>query len=263
MEKKYQAIILCAGSSSRWKWKDHMNIPKQLVPVPDEPLLHRTIRLLRKYGYGEPVVVTHNDKLKSSKYLCFEPKKRRWTVETMLSTSNIWSDTTCIFLGDVYYSENTFNYMKETHQKITFYGRIPVDKYRGEIFAIFFDRKYHEKMKKSLNSAIILAEKTNSLNEVWQPLRRLMFMLKGVKATRKNFIWDAFWDNYQKIFSLKLPQPYIWGRLWSLFYVLFEVEFTNHVFYNRKFIELNDETMDFDYPEDYQSWLSEWMKNKN
>ena len=38
-------VILCAGDATRWG--GYLGLPKHLVPIHGEPLLHRTVRLLR------------------------------------------------------------------------------------------------------------------------------------------------------------------------------------------------------------------------
>lgn len=52
-----QVIILAAGCGERWNI--HLNAPKQRIPIPigGEPLLHRTIHLLRHH-FNQLVVET-------------------------------------------------------------------------------------------------------------------------------------------------------------------------------------------------------------
>lgn len=94
-------FILCAGQASRW---DGPGL-KHLVPTHGEPLLHRTLRMLREVGRS-PIIVTHRHDLMVPGVLTLRPECHEFTAQTVMSTRRHWHPLNNVFLlGDVVWTE--------------------------------------------------------------------------------------------------------------------------------------------------------------
>ena len=127
-----KVFILCSGNQERYnntiKNPNYSKI-KQLININGEPLLHRTIRQLKKRDI-KPIIVTHLPELKIGKWI--EPQDRTYTISTLKSTSHLWDEKTIILLGDVLYTEYALKKIIECEDPIRFFGT------RAEIFALVF-----------------------------------------------------------------------------------------------------------------------------
>ena len=166
-------IILCAGEQTRW---GDPNNPKQLVDVGGEPLLARIVRQCRRAGH-EPVIVTHDERLLLSEKV-YTPGKRRWTIETLLSTRFMWDDRTVVLLGDVIYTRDALDKILASRELFQVFGRKEL-RYRlvgryYEIFALSFDQTQAGRVEDTLKRAVHMKEdgqiswgKLRVLYEMW------------------------------------------------------------------------------------------------
>lgn len=123
-------FILAAGEQKRWGGQYPV---KQLLPIKGEPLILRTIRLL---GKNKPIVVTYRPEIIEQVPYWLIPKRRRWTTETLLSTSEKWySRQIVILLGDVLYSPKSLDLILSNQDRFTVFGS------SHEIFGLsFYDK---------------------------------------------------------------------------------------------------------------------------
>lgn len=140
-------IILILAAENQKRWGDHEH-PKQLVDIGGEALLARLVRQCRERDH-EPVIVTHDERLNLSEK-SFVPAARRWTVETLLSTRELWKDRTIVLLGDVIFTEEALDKIILNRSLIQVFGRKEL-RYRlvgrhYEIFALSFDRSQHRQI---------------------------------------------------------------------------------------------------------------------
>lgn len=123
-------VIMAAGHSTRWK----SAIPKQMAIVNYEPVLYRTVRLLRSRGI-EPIVTARH--------------AGQWNIFNEFITSpneveidRIWGARSlcpAIFLyGDCYYSTSAIDTIVSNEQDWAFFGRRTRSRIKphGELFAI-------------------------------------------------------------------------------------------------------------------------------
>lgn len=161
-------VILNAGLGE--KWGNYMGIPKQLIKIGNETILGRTIRLVRQMGIDNIISVTNNERLilKGSKQ--YMPKSFRWTVETLLSTSELWTEWTLVLLGDVFYTPTAIHAICTTNKEIQFIGRCSPNKFNarrfGEIFALKFNINQKEIIQKALLQVIARCDKI-ALGNMW------------------------------------------------------------------------------------------------
>lgn len=50
-----RVFITAYGESTRWN--NYLGVPKHLIPIDDEPLIHRTVRLLKENGFDDIVII--------------------------------------------------------------------------------------------------------------------------------------------------------------------------------------------------------------
>lgn len=172
--KKAKVLILCAGDGMRWD--NYLGVPKQLIPINNEPLLNRTVRLLNGYGYNDIDIIAHDERLNLDGFGFYKPSKFRWTVETLLSTQPLWTERTIVLLGDVFYTNKALTTILSYNQDIHVYGRFGKSLFTftqyGELFAITFEKSDHQMIKKHLNIA-----RSNALRggrgKIWEFYRSL------------------------------------------------------------------------------------------
>jgi GTP:adenosylcobinamide-phosphate guanylyltransferase len=102
-----RALILAAGEMTRWN--GYLSVPKHLIPIQGEPLIHRTQRMLAERGVEDIHVVCQAER---TDYLLpgshrVEPVwvARDWQQEQE-SSRHMWSREapTLILYGDVYFT---------------------------------------------------------------------------------------------------------------------------------------------------------------
>lgn len=105
-------VILCAGEASRWG--GHLGRPKHLLPINGEPILHRTVRLLRELrpdadvyiaarpedlaDYTVPGAVTFEADLQPA----------RFDADKFLSSLRYWAERgdTVLLYGDCFFTRD-------------------------------------------------------------------------------------------------------------------------------------------------------------
>lgn len=102
-------IILAAGSDI--KWGNYLGVPKHLIPIKGEPLIHRTQRQLRERGETDICVVTLPSKRQSycqpfARYEEPVESPRYWTQEWD-GSRHLWNGNgkTTILYGDCYFTD--------------------------------------------------------------------------------------------------------------------------------------------------------------
>lgn len=108
-------LILCNGPTVCLAG----NLPKQLTPVDGEPILHRTVRLLRERGQDDITVVGSDSDLMVKEAKWFSPGVDEPGQPAGLSSSELWSyhQDNILLLGDVFYTKEAINTILETPVK--------------------------------------------------------------------------------------------------------------------------------------------------
>jgi hypothetical protein len=213
-----RVFIPCAGDESRWN--EYLGVPKQLVDIDGEPLLHRTVRCLKDRGLNDILIIGNNPKFAVDGVQTYSPHAYRWIVETIKSTESLWKQKNIILLGDVWFSPESFDNIISTNAPIVVFGRKCDSKLTGcrwgEIFALVFRDTEAPRVSRVLDIAIAYAEQGNSSS--WQ------------------------------------------GLLWSFYYIYLNIymgdPLTSNVIDDSLFYELDDFTEDFDFPIDYDMWMA-------
>ncbi|MDV7341014.1 NTP transferase domain-containing protein [Terasakiella sp. A23] len=168
------AVILCAGEATRWHQSPHM--PKQLVMLGGEALLHRSVRLLKENGVSQITVVALDERLRVEGCDFFSPADHLWIVETLKSSESLWAERTIILLGDVYYSEAAMAQIVGNSEEVTFFGRegpSPITlSSSGELFALSFQSSFQRRLKVIL-SEVIEKAKQGKWGKLWDVYGRI------------------------------------------------------------------------------------------
>jgi len=155
-------IIICAGEATRWS--NYLGTTKHMATLNGEPILERTIRLLRKNNvHRDDIFVVSKDY--NTKAVDYRPKlnKRNHDADKFLSSKELWNKQgrTVILYGDVYFSENAIKtiiddgceywrmFCRPTASEIT---GTPY----GECFAVSFMPHDHKQCYKTLKQLVYL-----------------------------------------------------------------------------------------------------------
>lgn len=225
-----RAIIVAAGEATRWK--NHLGTNKHLIIIEEEPLLHRTIRLLRERGIVDIFVVSKDDpryKIKKTKqYIAKLDYENNADADKFLSSRELWNekDRTILIYGDCYFTDDAMdkivNYKGE---KWMLFCRPDASKITGtkwgECFAISFLPHQNIECEEKLHYIAEL-KKTDVITRCggWE-LYRAMTGRVGEKVRRPHTMIETDTAGY---------------------------------------IVIDDWTDDFDYPEDYDTWSAKRME---
>jgi|GEM_PF-1023901 len=177
-------LILCAGDGARWN--NYLGVPKQLAPLGGVPILKRSIRLVEELAGCVPVVVTADERLAQSAGRVFYPARRRWIVETLGTTVNLWGRRTIVLLGDVFYSREAMRATFEHPGDLIFFGRPGASffsgKRYGEIFGLAFTEAVGPLVMQGLEKVVRQAEH-GGRGKLWD----LLGCLRTVEGTAVAF----------------------------------------------------------------------------
>lgn len=96
-----KVYILANGEAKRWG--NYRNCDKQLIPINGEPLLNRTVRLLKAEGLKtKQIIICGKYKIKGSSNIITQAKTKR---EVFEEVSNLSDEPFIILYGDCFYTE--------------------------------------------------------------------------------------------------------------------------------------------------------------
>jgi len=103
------AIIIAGGEASRWK--DYLGSPKHLIKINEEPILYRTVRLLKYNNITNIYIVSKDDaRYKVEGTTQFIPDfnyKDNADADKFLNSKSLWNEKgrTIVLYGDVFFTE--------------------------------------------------------------------------------------------------------------------------------------------------------------
>lgn len=215
MAQPTRFIIIAAGDGTRWG--NYLGTTKHLAVLNGQPIIYRTIDLLRANGvsYDDIFVVSKDYNLLIVNNYRPKLNPRNFDADKFLSSSKLWNKEgrTVIVYGDVYFSEDAIKTIIESEEKDwRLFCRPTASKItgtpHGECFAISFyphDHKY-----------------------CYARLRQLVHLYNGRVLER-----IGGWE---------------WARLIS---GIKPARLKKHQEELPLYINIDDETDDIDYPEDY------------
>jgi hypothetical protein len=209
-------LILCAGEGSRWG--NYTGVPKHRVVVEDEVLIERTVRQFLKYT--DDIVVVANDgsdNIPGTTNYIAKKNESPTIMDKFLSSQEQWSDTkTIIVYGDVYFTDEAVEMIVTNDGPICFYLRKTRSKITGKGWGEIFGISFDGYLNKSM---------LENLNNVF------------FKDFANNNSVPAGWMLLRHILNVKQTHQ------------IFLPE-NNHIYIN-----IDDWTEDFDYPQDFDNWI--------
>ncbi len=230
-----KTIIIAAGSGTRWK--EFRGVPKHLVEVEGERLLDRTVRQFLQHG--EVIVAGNDERYKVEGADLFIPqRKNEWQeASKFLDTQEMWAtdDRTVVAYGDVWFSDDCIQTIVQYDvPDWVLFGRFGLSEITGgggECFAQSFWPEQIEEHREALLEIAKLRE------------RKLIGRCGG-------------WEHYRQMNGIPLKEYALGvcvnhpdGQKPHKLSCFKEI---------RRFVNVNDWTDDFDYPED----LVEWEKRR-
>ncbi len=128
-----------AGLGSRWN--NYLGVSKQMVRINDEPILYRTIRLLKDNGIKDIFVSVPSVGYYGDLGVKETVGRSKYEMDRFLNLPNC----STFLYGDVFYTEQTIKSVIETTRRPLFWGR--TDRGQGigtgvcEVFAVRFNRE--------------------------------------------------------------------------------------------------------------------------
>ena len=174
-------IIMCGGDYYRWE------TPRQLVEINGEPIVARTIRLLKESGVEDIAISSNN--IEFSKFgvpVCYHKNDYK-TYETE-SSDGIWCDgfypteePVCYIFGDVVFSRNAIKKIVETETNdIEFFASAPPfdEQYRKKWAEPFALKVVNQKHLRQAISLVKIYDQQKLFNrepimwELWQVIKK-------------------------------------------------------------------------------------------
>ena len=183
-----KVIIAAAGEGERWK--NYFNVPKHLVEIEGEILLHRIYRQFKQYT-DDIVIIAKDERYQVGDCNVEAPLSGEWLdFGKIYSSNHLWSDDrTIIVYGDVYFTDDAVQTIMSNTDPYKFFLRKGRSKYgakkHGEIFAFAFSGGMNETIKQYINE---LVENKQGGAGTW----RLYLHMHNITHKRDYFKTDAY-----------------------------------------------------------------------
>jgi choline kinase len=113
-------IILADGSGERWG--NYTGVPKHLVEIKGEPIIARTVRLLKERGATDIIITSHDERYNFAER--YEPENNTLEIDKYYSTNPLWNGDITFLYGDVYFTEDAMDkIVSHTPEDFVFFGR--------------------------------------------------------------------------------------------------------------------------------------------
>lgn len=213
-----RAIIICAGEATRWD--NYLGVKKHFIEIGGEKLLHRTVRLLKENGINDIYIVNKGEseyKIKGTKSFIPELNEYNGGVDKFINSKELWLENgrTIVLYGDVYFSEYAMEKIV-THNNYDWqlFGRAFGSRVTGCPWGECFAQTFFGQHRTEH------LEKLEAAVEMWH------------KGEIRN---PSGWQHYR--FMINLPKDRV-----------------DVIMVGDRFINIDDETDDFDTKEDYITW---------
>ena len=220
-KSKIRAILIAGGEGTRWK--NYKNLEKHFAEVDGEPIIQRTVRLLKENGVDDIWIVAKTKKYELGGTKLYIPKftPEYGDADKFLSSKELWNEDgrTIVFYGDVFFTERAMEkIINHRHRDWLLFARPFASDITGcdcgECFAQSF---YHDHIDEHRKALYKLVEyyKTGRLDRI------------------------GGWEHYR--IMIGLPEEIIHRQL-----------------IGDRFVEINDWTEDFDTPGQYKKFIERY-----
>jgi hypothetical protein len=212
------AILIAAGPGERWGY--HLGMPKHFVPVDGEPILQRAVRLIGRHCKDIWVVgVDDRYKIEGSQLFIPDLEPANFGADKFLSSRELWNTNgrTIVFFGDVYFTEEAMStILSFDEREWTVFGRFGPSALTGTPWGELFAQSFWPE----------------HIDEHLSALVRLA-RLCGEGTVKRG----QGWEHYRLMNGATEDALHLHREL-------------GH------FVEIDDWTDDFDYPDDYDRFIS-------
>ena len=112
-------IIMADGKGTRWN--NYNDITKHFCVINGEPIILRTVRLLRENGIDDIIITSHNPSYNIEGAKRYEPLKNNEEIDRF--TYELINEEIVFLYGDTYYEEKTIqDIINAKTDKILFFG---------------------------------------------------------------------------------------------------------------------------------------------
>jgi hypothetical protein len=150
-----KVLIVAAGEGRRWD--NYRNVPKHLVEVEGQVLLHRTYEQFKRYT--DNIVIVSTDPRYAIGQTYTPLVGDFFDFGKIYSSYPIWDeDRTVIVFGDVYFTDEAVNTIMSNEDDFKFFLRKDKSSYTGknhkEIFALAFSGGMNQRIKSAIETLI-------------------------------------------------------------------------------------------------------------
>ena len=209
-----KVLIMAAGNATRWR--NHEGVPKHLVNIEGEILVHRTARQFAERGCCV-VIIGADERYRYPGAELYIPRddERQVELDKFLVGKHLWGpDRTILAFGDVYFTDEAIDSIVNDESRFRFYLRQQGSKLTGKLAKEMFAVSFTDETKHRLFSVV---EKLKEEGRV-------------TKA--------GGWSVFRQIVT---GTTIIGGG--------------NYIFKDPElFVDIDDWTEDFDFPRDLDTW---------
>lgn len=221
---KTVAIIIAAGDATRWG--DYNGVRKHFAEVDGEPIIHRTVRLLRRHKDVEVFVVGTDESYSIEGSTLYIPEKNteeHFDADKFLNSKELWNKDgrTLVIYGDVFFTEEAMDKIMGEHEiDWRLYARPFRSEYTGTPYGECFAQSFYQ----------------HNIAEHLAALRRTVELFRTGVLPR-----CGGWEHYRAM--IRIPDS----------------EMHRHLV-GEKLELIDDFTDDVDYPDDYIRLVERWNK---
>ncbi len=218
-----RVIIIAAGEAKRWN--NYLGVNKHFIEIDGEPILKRTVRLLRERGVTDIYIVSDEEQYNLEGAKLYHPKRNpdNGDLDKFMNSRELWTaepeNKTFIFYGDVYFTEHAIDaILNDEREHFVMhcrpFGSSVTGTPWGECFAVSFNCGYHN----DVDAAFVLVK------DLYE--REIMHKMGG-------------WELYRATLHKLLPEK-LMGQHWVT---------------GININVIDDWTDDFDFPDDYDLFM--------
>lgn len=117
-------VIMADGKGTRWN--NYMGVPKHLIEIDGEPVIGRTVRLLREVADStgsdvEIIITSHDERYEFDGARRYEPQNNHYEIDRF--TEELVQDDMCFLYGDTLYDKETLkDILTNEADSLMFYG---------------------------------------------------------------------------------------------------------------------------------------------
>lgn len=154
-------ILIAAGDATRWG--NYLGVPKHYAKIGGEPVIERTVRLLKERGQSDLWVVSKDYEIDGVHNYHPKLNPRNHDADKFISSQQLWHPTerTIVIYGDVYFTEAAIDTIlaNDTEYYRLFCrptGNKEFSYPYGECFAISFHPADHDRLRYNLKRLVHL-----------------------------------------------------------------------------------------------------------